>query len=162
MPEKPNRTDPNTAHQVGREDVPLSLRETVPSRTTPPTHRARQMDLNNDGTITEEEMRKYNEMYAAMSSANRAPRGTSSQARRARATIDGLMLGDEAQAPRLLRCSARATSTELMLDRPASRQMQRSAASGVRGKGSCEIWKYADAYASMARCSPFAKSASSR
>ena len=83
MPEKPNRTDPNTAHQVGREDVPLSLRETVPSRTTPPpTHRARQMDLNNDGTITEEEMRKYNEMYAAMSSANRAPRGTSSQARR--------------------------------------------------------------------------------
>ena len=40
------------------------------------------MDLNNDGTITEEEMRKYNEMYAAMSSANRAPRGTSSQARR--------------------------------------------------------------------------------
>ena len=43
MPEKPNRTDPNTAHQVGREDVPLSLRETVPSRTTPhqPTARAR-------------------------------------------------------------------------------------------------------------------------
>ena len=36
MPEKPNRTDPNTAHQVGREDVPLSLRETVPSRTTRP------------------------------------------------------------------------------------------------------------------------------
>ena len=30
------------------------------------------MDLNNDGTITEEEMRKYNEMYAAIKSENTA------------------------------------------------------------------------------------------
>ena len=96
------------------------------------------MDLNNDGTITEEEMRKYNEMYAAMSSASRQPRGTSAHVLR-ESDIYGLML-----------------------DRPASRQMQRSAAKWSRGKGSCEIVKYADAYASMARCSPFAKSASSR
>ena len=69
------------------------------------------MDLNNDGTITEEETRKYNEMYAAMSAAHRAPRGTAAQVLR-ESDVYGLML-----------------------DRPASRQMQRSAAKWSRGKG---------------------------
>ena len=67
--------------QRGRSALPPRDRA-LPDDPPPNPHRARQMDLNNDGTITEEEMRKYNEMYAAMSSANRAPRGTSSQERR--------------------------------------------------------------------------------
>ena len=49
-----------------------------------------------------------------------------------------------------------------MLERPQSRSMQRSASKWNRGKASCEIVSYADAYVTMAKCSPFAKAASNR
>ena len=96
------------------------------------------MDLNNDGTITEEEKEKYNEMFSALGSVDRKP------------TSKSAVHMTEAQV------------YGWMLERPQSRSMQRSASKWSRGKSSCEIVTYADAYVTMAKCSPFAKAASSR
>lgn len=97
-----------------------------------------QMDLNNDGTITEEEKERYNAMWGALGSVDKNPTQKSTHAM-TEAQIYGWML-----------------------ERPQSRSMQRSASKWNRGKASCEIVSYADAYVTMAKCSPFAKAASNR
>eukprot|EP00622_Pseudochattonella_farcimen_P001486 FR736195.1.p1 GENE.FR736195.1~~FR736195.1.p1 ORF type:complete len:160 (+),score=7.05 FR736195.1:65-544(+) len=98
---------------------------------------AHQMDINGDGRISAVEVERYGKAFAALDEMAKMPTAKQSTS------------------------FSEAQEVGWMLERPASQRLQRSSSKWNRGRSSCDITSYADSYATMAKCSPFSKSASS-
>jgi len=106
-------------------------------------HQMHHMDINNDGNITAEETRRYNDILVRLEALKQQDLNRSSSSRR-------------------FGTSVASEYGMMMMHRPQSSQLARTTRTWTRGKSQCDITTYASSYASTKGRSPFARSTDGR